>query len=371
MKQAWRGQTLVPGALLVALAAALVALAVGTFSTVFTASAQTGSWTVQYFQGTTPTGTPIATNTISGAFLNLNYGGGSPIPGSVPDDNWSAVYVSSQAFNQGTYDFLVGSDDGVRVSINGQVVLDRFVGRVYTEDRFSQSLVAGTYLIRIEYFEGVDQSRLTFQYTQTSGNLTPGVGFATVTPFGTPPPTLGPTPTPLPPTRTPLPPIPPGALTGTVVRATVLLVRGAPFLGAPVVGRVLRGQTYQVVGRDENARWFLLQLSGFQGWVWGFYLNVNGNEFNAPLASPYVTQGNPSALTGVVGQTNAVMRLRAVPLVGSEQIGRVPWGDIVPIIGRTGAGDWVQVVFRGTTGWLATAYIEIVEGDINSVPITG
>ncbi|MBK8025560.1 MAG: hypothetical protein IPK19_30225 [Chloroflexi bacterium] len=47
-------------------------------------------------------------------------------------------------------------------------------------------------------------------------------------------------------------PIPPGALSGTVIRAQVLLVRSGPFLGAPVVDRVLRGQTYQVLGRDEN-----------------------------------------------------------------------------------------------------------------------
>ncbi|PJF27565.1 MAG: hypothetical protein CUN53_03525, partial [Phototrophicales bacterium] len=121
----------------------------------------------------------------------------------------------------------------------------------------------------------------------------------------------------------------------------------------------------------QDARWFLIQLSQGQGWVWGFYLNVNGNEFNAPVVSPYITAGNPAALTGVVAQTNAVMRLRAAPLVGSEQIGRVPWGDIVPVIGRSADGGWVQVVFRGTVGWLAVNFITFVEGDVNTVPITG
>lgn len=357
---------LMPALTLSVLAALIAALAVGTFS----AGAQIGFWAVTFFNSTDLSGPQVATTTIQGTTLNLDYGTNAPAAG-VNADGWSARFIQQIFFNQGTYEFVVASDDGVRVFINNQLVLDRFVGRTLTVDRFQQSFAAGTYTVVIEYFDAIDLAILQFQFFQISGALTPGVGFETVTPFGTPPPTPGPTPTPPPPTRTPLPPIPPGALTGTVVRAQVLLVRQAPFLGAPVVGRVLRGQTYQVVGRDRDARWFLIQLSEGQGWVWGFYLNVNGNEFNAPVVSPYITAGNPAALTGVVAQTNAVMRLRAAPLVGSEQIGRVPWGDIVPVIGRSADGGWVQVVFRGTVGWLAVDFITFVEGDFNSLPVTG
>jgi uncharacterized protein YgiM (DUF1202 family) len=137
-----------------------------------------------------------------------------------------------------------------------------------------------------------------------------------------------------------------------------------------VVGRVLRGQTYQVLGRDADARWFLIQLSAGQGWVWGYYLNVNGNEYNAPLTSPFVTQGNPAAETGVVVQSQAGLRLRAAPTTDSEQIGRIPWGEIMPVIARTGNGLWYQVVFRGTVGWIASEFVKVVEGDINSVPLS-
>jgi uncharacterized protein YraI len=355
-----------PAATVGVLVALLAALAIGTFS----ALAQIGFWAVTFFNSTDLSGAQVATTTIQGTTLNLDYGTNAPV-GGVNPDGWSARFIQQIFFNQGTYEFVVASDDGVRVFINNQLVLDRFVGRVLTTDRFQQSFAAGSYTIVIEYFDAIDLAILQFQFFQVSSGGTPGVGFATVTPFGTPAPTAGPSPTPPPPTRTPLPAIPPGALTGTVVRAQVLLVRNAPFLGAPVVGRVLRGQTYQVVGRDQDARWFLIQLSEGQGWVWGFYLNVNGNEFNAPVASPYVTAGDPASLTGVVAQTNAVMRLRAAPLVGSEQIGRVPWGDIVPVIGRSADGGWVQVVFRGTVGWLAVNFITFVEGDVNTVPVTG
>lgn len=326
---------------------------------------QSGSgtgWTAQYFNNTTLSGSPVYTETLPGG-INANWGTGSPNP-LVPVDNFSARFTSVQLFTQGTYEFVASSDDGIRVFIDNVLVLDRFIGRILTTDRFQQTLTAGSHSLTVEYFEGIDQAAVQFQWFQVSGLPTPGVP----TPFG-PPVTAGPTPTStrIPPTS--LPPIPPGALTGTVIRATVLLVRGAPYLGAPVVGRVLRGQTYAVIGRDHDARWFLLQLSGTRGWVWGYYLFVNGNEFNAPELGPFVVQGDPAAMTGVVAQTTATLRLRAAPTVLSDQIGRIPWGDLLPVIGRTAAGDWYMVVFRGTQGWIASGFVEIVEGDVGAVPV--
>src|SRR5262249_28025616 len=159
------------------------------------------------------------------------------------------------------------------------------------------------------------------------------------------------------------------ALSGTIIRATTLLVRQAPYLGAPVMGRVHRGQTYQVVGRDKDAYWFLIQLSQGQGWVWGYYLHVNGNEFNAPISNPFVTAGNPAALTGVVVQTEAGMALRAAPDTNSTQIGRIPWGTILPVIGRTRSG-WYQVVFLNTTGWVSSGFVKTIQGDVNTVPVS-
>lgn len=326
------------------------------------AQAQFGiNWTGVFYNTRDLSGPQVYTQQYPNG-INENFGEGSPNP-AVNPDGWSARFDSVQQFNQAVYEFVVFSDDGVRVYIDGTLLLDVFVPRPLTTDRFQVSLTAGAHNIRIEYLEDVGTAALQFQYFQTSAlptTGTPGIGVI----FGTP--TGVPTRTP-----TPLPPIPAGAQTATVIRAQVLLVRSAPYLGAPVVGRIIRGQTYQVLGRDPDARWFLLQLSNTQGWAWGYYLFVSGNEFTAPIQGSFTTAGDPAAGAQAIAQTNAVLKLRGAPDVTVPQTGRIPWGDLLPIIGRTADGGWYQVVFRGTVGWVASAFVTILEGNINNVPITG
>ncbi len=340
---------------------ALLALPIGNVL----AQAQFGTgWNAQFFNSADLTGAVVFTQAFPSG-INVNWGTSSPAPGVVNEDNWSARFESVQLFNQGTYEFVVASDDGVRVFIDNVLVLDRFVGRTLTTDRFQSTLTAGTHTLRLEYFDSIDQAALQFQWFQVSGVV--GTGTPGFPGGGVIEPTVVPTIT-----RTPLPPIPPGAQTATVIQASVLRVRSAPYLGAPQVGRILRGQTYQVIGRDEDARWFLLQLSGVQGWAWGYYLFVSGNEFNAPVVGSFATSGNPAAGAQVIIQTNAVIKLHPVPDVNSPQTGRVTWGELLPVIGRTSNNAWYQVVFRNDTiGWIVASYTTILEGDLNRVPVTG
>ena len=318
------------------------------------------NWTAQYFNNPTLSGTPVYTETLPNG-INFNWTTGSPNP-AVPVDNWSARFTSTQNFTtSGTYQFVVSSDDGVRVFINNQLVLDKFTPRALTTDSFQLNLPAGPVSMVVEYFENIDQAALQFQWFIVGGSIpTATAGFFV---------TAGPTSTATAIPPTPLPEIPPGALTGTVIRASVLLSRSGPFLGAPVVARLRRGQTYQIVGRDEAAEWFLLQLSGQQGWVWGYYLFVNGNSFNAPVANPFQTGGPPASNTGVAAQSTATLRLRAAPNTSSQQIGRIPWGFIMPVLGRTADGGWYQVLYYDTVGYVAIPYVKIVDGDPATLPI--
>lgn len=353
-------------ALILALLSGLILSLVITFSGAETAFAQAqNSWTAQFY-GDTGFATAISGATATYATLNMNWSGVptggdgvTPVPG-VPADNFSVIFTSSQNFTQGTYRFTVVADDYARILIDGIEILNTEpAGTPGISQNVGVIIAAGTRTVQVYLKEFSGASIIQLGWTLESGgtiNGTPGVAFT-------------PTPTPLP-TITPLPYIPPGSLTGTVIRASVLNIRDAPSTGGNRIGRILRGQTYRIIGRDSDARWFLLQLSGYQGWAYGYYLAYNFNEFTAPVVSGNSILGLAGqADFGVRAQTRATMRLRGAPTVMSEQIGRVSWGAFVPIVGRTADGTWYQIVWRGTVGWVFSEFVRVLEGDIANVPI--
>ncbi|HEX2905960.1 MAG TPA: SH3 domain-containing protein [Phototrophicaceae bacterium] len=318
------------------------------------------NWSATFFPSANLTGTAV-TLTIPGG-LNFSWGAGVPIVNSVAvpgigQDNFSARFTSTQTFAAGNYTFTLTSDDGARVYIDGQIALDKFIPRSQTTDTFTRAMTAGPHNITVEYFEQIDQAMIQFQWV-----------FGGVVPTAGPSPTPGPTATPAP---TGLPPIPGGAITATVIRAPILNVRAAPSVYSDRIGRVIRGQTYQVIGRDGNARWFLLQLSDRQGWALGYYLYIPQNEFNAPVVSNWALTGNPVANSpsGVVAMSYSTLKLRAQPTIYSAQIGRITWGGTVGVVARTVSGEWWQVVWKGTTGWVWSSYLRVVEGNLDTVPV--
>jgi uncharacterized protein YraI len=322
-------------------------------------------WTSQFYNSTSVGTGPVpgATPTYT-AGVNFNWGVGQPTDGSgvplagVPADNFSAVFTSTQTFQAATYRFTALADDQVRVFINGQQVING------TAPNVSQTadvvMPGGVALVRVEFVEFTGPAFVQVQWTLT------GAGGGVVTPGG---PTVTPAPTVVP-TRTPLPSIPAGSITATVIRASVLNIRDSPSLGGGRIGRILRGDTYRVIGRDDGARWFLLQLGGYQGWAFGYYLYIPQNEFSPPIVSGNSIlglAGQPD--TGVRIQTHATLRLREAPTVASRQIGRVTWGAFVPVIGRNAHGDWLQVVWKNTVGWVYAPFTDLRAGNMANVPV--
>ena len=108
--------------------------------------------------------------------VNFNWGGGSPDPAIGPD-SFSAKWTGKvQAQFSETYTFYTNSDDGIRVSVNGQQIINNWTDHPPTENSGSITLAAGQkYDILIEYYEngGGAVSTLSWSSASTSKQIVP------------------------------------------------------------------------------------------------------------------------------------------------------------------------------------------------------
>lgn len=158
-----------------------------------------GPWSGEYFDNGTLAGTAFTTR--QDEAINFNWGWGPPA-GGMPTNSFSTRWSGNFHLDEGTYRFYTKVDDGVRVYVDGEQVINGWRDgglRLYTADR---ALVAGDHAVKVEYYDRIQVARVYFWWAKISA-ATPTPG-ATATPGPSPTPTPGPTPTPTP-TGTPAP----------------------------------------------------------------------------------------------------------------------------------------------------------------------
>jgi hypothetical protein len=122
-----------------------------------------------YYNNKTLSGTPVLTRTEA---VDFNWGTASPGPG-VNADNFSVRWTGQvQAPFSGNYIFRTISDDGVRLWVNGNLVIENWTDHAPTaNDSSAISLSVGNhYAIVMEYYESVGGAEARLQW------LTPGSG---------------------------------------------------------------------------------------------------------------------------------------------------------------------------------------------------
>ena len=119
-------------------------------------------WLARYYAGKAFDGPVLLCR--DDASIDLDWGGGSPGT-DVPVDDFSARWTRSVTFAAGTYTFVAGSDDGVRVSIDGVLVIDTWTDRSYATTSATRTLTAGTHTIVMEYYERGGQARASLTWS--------------------------------------------------------------------------------------------------------------------------------------------------------------------------------------------------------------
>jgi hypothetical protein len=107
-------------------------------------------WKGEYFNNPSLSGVPVLVRNDPG--VSFDWGGDSPGPG-VPADDFSARWTRNWQFEAGTYSFRVVVDDGARLWVDDELVIDRWrtgVPKGYTGEI---ALDEGPHHLRLEYFE--------------------------------------------------------------------------------------------------------------------------------------------------------------------------------------------------------------------------
>jgi LysM repeat protein len=139
-----------------------------------------GPWLGEYFDNVT-LAAPVYT-TRQDENINFNWAYGPPA-GGMPTNSFSVRWTGTFNFAEGTYRFYAKVDDGVRVYVDGERIINGWRDgglRLYTADR---ALSGGDHTIHVEYYDRIQVARIYFWWKQLAGP----------TPTPTPKPTAVPT----------------------------------------------------------------------------------------------------------------------------------------------------------------------------------
>jgi uncharacterized protein YraI len=311
------------------------------FAPPVTVPINTSAWTVQYYSNPNLAGDPAGILTESAP--GRDWGSGSPLA-SVPADNWSARWTSTQNLNAGQYQVSVRADDGVRVFVNGNPVINQFGGATGQTYTASLNLPQGNNNFVIEYVEYSGLASLDYRLTQVNPTV--------VTPI----------------------PGNPQVITGpalTVTGAFRLNVRSAPsVVTGAVLTRINRNETYPITGRNLDASWYQINVNGVVGWVSARFVTT-ANAAGVPVVT---ATGSPAAtpVTGItVTATPYTVNIRQGPGTQFSRLARLPAGSVAQLIGRIANNQWYQVNYNGILGWVSAEYVVLSAGaNIGSVPVT-
>lgn len=159
-------------------------------------------------------------------------------------------------------------------------------------------------------------------------------------------------------------------------------IRLIPAIGAEVLGSVPAGFVFENInGRSADGEWLRVVYFGQEGWVNITPLRVLDGDVGAlPVADPRSIPygGFEAPRAGVSSQQGPIaarainnVRIRNGPSRAYPTIGNIFTNQGMTLTGRTESNAWVQVNFEGTLGWVSSRFVEILNGDINSLPIDG
>ncbi len=130
----------------------------------------TGPWRGEYFANPFLSGSPTLVR--NDAAINFNWGAGSPDP-AIPADGFSVRWTRTVNFGGGRYRFKTTTDDGVRLYVDGRLVINRWYDMARTSFTVDLTLSKGEHAIRMEYYENQGNASAALSWQKLKDEPTP------------------------------------------------------------------------------------------------------------------------------------------------------------------------------------------------------
>jgi hypothetical protein len=110
-----------------------------------------------------PTTAPVSTH--KDIAINFDWKYQSAAAG-INQDFFVGQWVKTSTFEAGAYTFETTSDDGIRVFIDNELILDQWNDHAATTHKVEKTMTAGNHTIRVEYYEKWGDAVAKFSYTK-------------------------------------------------------------------------------------------------------------------------------------------------------------------------------------------------------------
>jgi hypothetical protein len=97
--------------------------------------------------------------------IAFDWGTNPPAPG-MPNQNWSAQWTRTEYVKGGTYRIYATTDDGVRVFVDNQLVIDGWRVQPATSYFGDVALSEGYHDFRVEYFQASGVALIYVNYSR-------------------------------------------------------------------------------------------------------------------------------------------------------------------------------------------------------------
>jgi uncharacterized protein YraI len=139
------------------------------------------------------------------------------------------------------------------------------------------------------------------------------------------------------------------------VTTTQLNLRSEPSTAGETLGTVAAFSTVQIIGKESNGAWYQILDQAGRGWIIASYVQVANSA-----ALPVIDLGKSGLV--ILG-----VNVRNGPGRDYASLGTLVVNDVVTLTGKDTNGEWLQINFKGSPGWVAAEFIQTTNAE--SLPV--